>query len=776
MKAHFSLLAFLLFLLSLPSSLAYTTVSSCSQITPPGGYTCREITQCGTYTQSNSYFLLMNSVTSDRSCLVLSGNNYIVDINGYTMTYSDMDFTGVQNPGFEEGYPGDPKIPIGWDLSNAPHAYRQNYTEKLYFGNYSLRINNIAGDAYTEEYVLSSPVYLPSAGRYAVFTQIQGGPYNKFLATINVEGVNVTCNNVRSSMSTQYVGDMSWGLICEFNISQPSTVRAKINVAGNETVNVSVSIDEADIRPIGDRWGDGGIRQDTWNRYGQEVKNGRIIQGRSKAIYSPGLNALPNSRIHDLEIITNGMNSQDIDGTWVSNSTVYNNYMEANGKLPLNRQYFFAMVDFSRTEGGVFIYNNTLMNGPHVGILGSDSTGGVVNPLKSEIYNNTIKTRITATNGFSITFATNTDIHDNIIQPFQGHGIGAGPYQRIYNNLIEPRSWPCSEYAAYSYPNSAHGIRIKTYGSGYMINLSIFNNTIIGKTNPQLPNCYTEVSGITNYITDDDPITPPNPQNNEIYNNNISVETDNYLQQHAIAYKNGGDFANVHDNIFKSNHIIVEMSDSDSDGGKNTKLISNMLVKGENPSGFRTLRYGYFAVFNNTFMDTKLLNGADLKDIYQTRTYSTPVDLTVSWYLQIQVKDNSGMPVDGAQVTLNDKNNNLAAQAITNSSGSAAFELKEYVYSYGSTASYSYYTPYTATAEKSGKTNTTSITMNASKNVDIILDITSPCIHKSDNNPCDGCVSDTELFAFIDLWKQNSSNPTLKELIEAIGFWKRGCP
>ncbi|HJW97359.1 MAG TPA: hypothetical protein VJ485_04320 [archaeon] len=49
------------------------------------------------------------------------------------------------------------------------------------------------------------------------------------------------------------------------------------------------------------------------------------------------------------------------------------------------------------------------------------------------------------------------------------------------------------------------------------------------------------------------------------------------------------------------------------------------------------------------------------------------------------------------------------------------------------------------------------------------------CAHKSDNNPCNGCISNTELFTFIDLWKVDSSNPTLKELIEAIGLWKRGC-
>jgi len=46
--------------------------------------------------------------------------------------------------------------------------------------------------------------------------------------------------------------------------------------------------------------------------------------------------------------------------------------------------------------------------------------------------------------------------------------------------------------------------------------------------------------------------------------------------------------------------------------------------------------------------------------------------------------------------------------------------------------------------------------------------------HKSDTSQ-DGCVSMEELTAFIDLWKVDSSNPTLKDLIEAIGLWKRGC-
>jgi hypothetical protein len=48
------------------------------------------------------------------------------------------------------------------------------------------------------------------------------------------------------------------------------------------------------------------------------------------------------------------------------------------------------------------------------------------------------------------------------------------------------------------------------------------------------------------------------------------------------------------------------------------------------------------------------------------------------------------------------------------------------------------------------------------------------CIHESDSD-CSGCVSISELNTYIGSWYTNSSDVTLKELMEAIGFWKRGC-
>jgi hypothetical protein len=54
-----------------------------------------------------------------------------------------------------------------------------------------------------------------------------------------------------------------------------------------------------------------------------------------------------------------------------------------------------------------------------------------------------------------------------------------------------------------------------------------------------------------------------------------------------------------------------------------------------------------------------------------------------------------------------------------------------------------------------------------------ILSGNTSCIHKSDSN-CDGCVDMNELTAFINRWNVNNQDVTLKELMEAIGYWNRG--
>jgi hypothetical protein len=48
-------------------------------------------------------------------------------------------------------------------------------------------------------------------------------------------------------------------------------------------------------------------------------------------------------------------------------------------------------------------------------------------------------------------------------------------------------------------------------------------------------------------------------------------------------------------------------------------------------------------------------------------------------------------------------------------------------------------------------------------------------LHHADNNPCNGCIDGSEIIVYIDLWKANSQDVSIAQLIEAIGLWKSGC-
>jgi len=50
------------------------------------------------------------------------------------------------------------------------------------------------------------------------------------------------------------------------------------------------------------------------------------------------------------------------------------------------------------------------------------------------------------------------------------------------------------------------------------------------------------------------------------------------------------------------------------------------------------------------------------------------------------------------------------------------------------------------------------------------IEVIDECIHEADNNPCNGKISNMELFAYIELWKQGQVD--IESMIEAIRIWK----
>jgi hypothetical protein len=109
------------------------------------------VTKAGSYDLPGATYILVNDISSPCSAIFL-GKDVTLDLNGYTISYADGNYSHVRNYGFEEGL-------AGWDISKAPGAKIEN-TEEFYafIGRKILRLK--AGDV-----IASGYIDLPLAGR-----------------------------------------------------------------------------------------------------------------------------------------------------------------------------------------------------------------------------------------------------------------------------------------------------------------------------------------------------------------------------------------------------------------------------------------------------------------------------------------------------------------------------------------------------------------------------------------------------------------------------------
>lgn len=79
------------------------------------------VTGPGSFDKAGSTYMLQNDISGEKSTIFL-GKDVTLDLNGYTITYSDAGYEHVKNYGFEDGL-------SGWDLSKAPGAKLENTAE-----------------------------------------------------------------------------------------------------------------------------------------------------------------------------------------------------------------------------------------------------------------------------------------------------------------------------------------------------------------------------------------------------------------------------------------------------------------------------------------------------------------------------------------------------------------------------------------------------------------------------------------------------------------------
>ena len=394
-------------------------------------------------------------------------------------------------------------------------------------------------------------------------------------------------------------------------------------------------------------------------------------------------------------------------------------------------------VDYSLI--GSEIKNNSISNGIGNG-NGTDSpnnteTIGVYLDVGSndvEVSNNTVKY---ATNGiFTGSNSRNNNIHDNTL-------IGSRENQ-IYlsgsnNNSIENNSGiGISGSGLYLYSSSNNRITSNFFTSnssiGIQISISSNNNTIINNT------------GISNFSNG---IYVSSSTNNTLVNNTgIARNSSTGLSMYTSSNNR------LNNNIFMSNFSWgMLVANSYNNTFMNNIGISNTsygvyvyysaggnVLQGQTAIGYSTGSRGIYISYSNGTLFTDCVNisgisydvqatGTSLNNTFLNCSYNTSkesvsgsTDLTRKWYLEANITNSTGNPINGANVTVYNTTGAIVYSALTNSTGNInRTTIIEYVNTGGTRI---YQTPHTINLSKTGY-NTNSTTYNITSLNNIVASI-----------------------------------------------------
>lgn len=469
------------------------------------------------------------------------------------------------------------------------------------------------------------------------------------------------------------------------------------------------------------------------------IKNGFITQGEgasthSDAIYNSNGNG-SNIEITGITTTVNGNSSHAILIYWGQGGfNIHDNTFISNISAIVNRGVYDGYaIQIANNKGpaAASITDNKITGGQG----GIAITGGP----SLTIARNNISQNAFSGNGYGVLVSgiTNGKIYQNNIHTNDGCGILLDTNfndVEIYSNTIDTRQPPVGDAGA------GWGIKIRTYPDSNASLLKVHDNNIKVTTGPGL----NQAAGIGIY-------SALSHLNAQYYNNNITAVAlpGTAWNQYSSGIKISGSEASdtdtlVYNNTITSDGYNIWFSDNDGNGSDGIVFTSNTLIKGNNPSpgtGYHTIREGfwYWATTDHVFLDTRLQNGASLRDIYRGGNSSPEVyySFYVKWFLNLTVKDASGNLVSGATVNAIDQNNNLELTITTDEQGKAQLPLTDY-YQYGTTQvgttappTLTYSTPHTINISKVGVGIAQGqVTMDASKSLVMILS-SGPSIVKS---------------------------------------------
>ncbi len=436
--------------------------------------------------QANTRYILQTDVSTPGTAFAIIANDVTFDLNGHTITYNNSAPIVVPNGSFEQG---TDTAATGWDFSNAPNAQRYAgdfFANDVYDGTQSLKI----GPGFSgTQFITGATITLKANSTYSLTAMFKNGQFASGVSSfVRLVGQNVSKlheviwdrgNNRgiqwKETTFTTGAADESYRIVAGANnpdgLANFFSIIDDIKIQRTKTYGVITGAGQSDAALFPELATFGAASN-------SRITNGLIIQGQDKGSWSPGLyNNGPDTEFDHLTVYVAGANSSAMIGRYASGARVHHNQITSDVVTIDNRDGFDGAVIY-RINGE--IYNNTIVGGPHCGIL---SMG-----VQNSIHDNVISTRSRYTNGFAIMLWNDqgSEVYSNTIrsatEDFSGRGIhvnrkdlgDAVPPTVVRDNEIYVRELSRNQEYGGAVLGGAYGIQLEKAYDVQVLNNQVF--------------------------------------------------------------------------------------------------------------------------------------------------------------------------------------------------------------------------------------------------------------------------------------------------------------
>jgi len=552
-------------------------------------------------TSSNETYQLSENISCETSCISLSGDNSIIDLNGHTMTFGTANAVTVQNSDFEN-WTGS--VPDNWTVISGAVSS----VSAIDWGSYDLQASSsftIRSDSFslTSGQTYQAWAFVKSSSSASAVLRVLNAADNSVLATLNMTGGQHLSRGFAvygaADNALTYKPASSMSVKLELECSGTYSFRvAEVTMAPFSHYGV-FTYSYQNVRYFPDM---SGVTFGT--APGSKVINGTITQGAGQASYSSGLFNVP--RAESVTINISGPNS---GGAYNPGEGIYNVTVNNTSRRVFNRMYGDRAAGVSKLKGwntALVIDGLTVNNYPQYGFVSYNCPTTYDNGGSLEIKNSAFHGDALVTEPYAIGLSgvKNLNIHDNDISPMTGKGgrgflidaVGCvdpqveGATGSIYDNTITG----IYEDGNFEYESSSLesvGVRIRNWGGDYEGHqLSVHDNTISAYTNSAGSHAAYGIN--INASSNLDELT--------IYNNTITVtkaDADQFVA--GIALQSVGnqltDRIVIRNNDITSNSYGIVIDANDGVGTENAEIKYNKIVSSESSIVFGAKDYSNYS-------------------------------------------------------------------------------------------------------------------------------------------------------------------------------------